>query len=102
MANQFGIKIKELRVANKLLQRQVASKLEIDTPMLSKIERGERTAKKEQVTLFATLYKANKNELLTLWLADQVYEVVKGEEVAFKAMDAAQKSLKSQKKRTKK
>lgn len=102
MANQFGIKIKELREANKLLQRQVASQLEIDTPMLSKIERGERKAKKEQVVLFANLYKADKDELLTLWLADQVYEVVKDEDMAFKAMDAAQVSLKSQKKRTKK
>jgi len=102
VANQFGIKIRELREANNLLQRQVASQLEIDTPMLSKIERGGRKAKKEQVVLFADLYKANKDELLTLWLADQVYDVVKGEDMAFKAMDAAQESLKSQKKRTKK
>ncbi|MCX6323021.1 MAG: helix-turn-helix transcriptional regulator [Sphingobacteriales bacterium] len=102
MANQFGIKIKELREANNLLQRQVASQLEIDTPMLSKIERGERKAKKEQVVLFADLYKVNRDELLTLWLADQLYDVVKDEDMAFKAMDAAQESLKSQKKRTKK
>jgi transcriptional regulator with XRE-family HTH domain len=85
-----------------LLQRQVASQLEIDTPMLSKIERGERKAKKEQVVLFADLYKVNRDELLTLWLADQLYDVVKDEDMAFKAMDAAQESLKSQKKRTKK
>jgi transcriptional regulator with XRE-family HTH domain len=102
VANQFGIKIKELREANNLLQRQVASQLEIDTPMLSKIERGERKAKKEQVVLFADLYKVNRDELLTLWLADQLYDVVKDEDMAFKAMDAAQESLKSQKKRTKK
>ena len=56
MANQFGDKIKQLREANHLLQRQVASELEIDTPMLSKIERGDRKAKKEQVLLFAKLY----------------------------------------------
>ncbi|MBS1539517.1 MAG: helix-turn-helix transcriptional regulator [Bacteroidetes bacterium] len=49
MANQFGERLKQLREQNNLLQRQVASLLEIDTPMLSKIERGERKAKKEQV-----------------------------------------------------
>lgn len=102
VANQFGIKIKELREANSLLQRQVASQLEIDTPMLSKIERGERKAKKEQVVLFADLYKANKDELLTLWLADQVYNVVKDEDMAFKAMDVAKESLKLKKKHTQK
>ena len=47
--NQFGDKIKQLREANGLLQRQVANQLEMDSPMLSKIERGERNAKREQV-----------------------------------------------------
>jgi HTH-type transcriptional regulator, competence development regulator len=97
--SQFGEKIKHLRETNGLLQRQVASELQIDTPMLSKIERGDRKAKKEQLLQFAKLYKADHNELLTLWLADQLYDVVKDEDMAFKAIDAAQKSLKSQKKR---
>jgi transcriptional regulator with XRE-family HTH domain len=56
LANQFGDKIRQLREANNLLQRQVASKLEIYTAMLSKIERGDRKAKKEQVLIFAKLF----------------------------------------------
>ncbi len=47
----LGEKIKELREQNRLLQREVAAKLEIDTPMLSKIERGDRSAKREHVVL---------------------------------------------------
>lgn len=86
MANQFGSKIKELREANGLLQRQVASQLEIDTPMLSKIERGERKAKKGQVLQFAKMYKADKDELITLWLADQLYDVIEGEALADEAL----------------
>ncbi|HRB30903.1 MAG TPA: helix-turn-helix transcriptional regulator [Ferruginibacter sp.] len=100
MANQFGSKIKELREAKGLLQRQVASQLEIDTPMLSKIERGERKAKKEQILQFAKLYKADKDELLTLWLADQIYDVVKDEKMANEAMQVAEKKI-NLKKRTK-
>ena len=102
MANQFGSKIKELREANGLLQRQVASQLEIDTPMLSKIERGERKAKKEQVLQFAKLYKADNDELLTLWLADQLYDVIEGEDLALKAMHMAEEEIKFQSKTTKK
>lgn len=34
----LGQKIKELRLVNRVLQRQLASFLEIDTPMFSKIE----------------------------------------------------------------
>ena len=45
----FGQRIKELRENKKLLQRHLAASLEIDTPMFSKIERGERKAKREQV-----------------------------------------------------
>jgi transcriptional regulator with XRE-family HTH domain len=102
MANQFGSKIKELREANGLLQRQVASQLEIDTPMLSKIERGERKAKKEQVLQFAKLYKADNDELLTLWLADQLYDVIEGEALALKAIHMTEEEIKFQSKSTKK
>lgn len=94
MANQFGEKIRGLRESNRLLQRQIASQLEIDTPMLSKIERGERKAKKEQVLSFAKLLNANKDELLTLWLADQVVEVLQDEDLALQAMQLAEEEVK--------
>jgi transcriptional regulator with XRE-family HTH domain len=38
----FGKKIRELRDEQGVLQRQLAVLLEIDTPMFSKIERGDR------------------------------------------------------------
>ena len=82
----FGERIKELRESQGLLQRQLAANLEIDTPMFSKIERGERRAKREQVLLLAVLLDTNVNDLLTLWLADQVYELVKDEEDAKEAL----------------
>lgn len=99
MANQFGDKIRQLREANNLLQRQVASKLEIDTPMLSKIERGDRKAKKEQVLIFAKLFNTEKRLLLTLWLADQVYDLVKNEENAADALKIAENQFKYDTKR---
>lgn len=92
--NQFGEKIKELREQNGLLQKHIASKLDIDTPMLSKIERGERKAKREQIDILAKLLTFDKDELLSLWLADQVYEVVKDENVALKAIQVAEEELK--------
>lgn len=54
--------------------------LEIDTPMFSKIERGDRRAKQTQVMQLAEYFKIDKNELLTLWLADKVLDVVKDED----------------------
>lgn len=89
MATQFGNRIKELRSQQHLLQRQVAALLEMDTPLYSKIERGERIAKKEIVVKLAEILKMDKEELITLWLADQIYDVAKDEDLALKAMKVA-------------
>ena len=92
--NQFGIRIKELRNKKGLLQKHIASKLDIDTPMLSKIERGERKAKREQIAILAKVFFTDKDELLALWLADQIYDVIKDEDVALKAIQVAEDGIK--------
>lgn len=75
----FGKKIKELREKQGLLQCQLAAVLEIDTPMFSKIERGDRKAKREQVICLAQQLKVDEKELLTIWLADKVIDVLDNE-----------------------
>lgn len=47
----FGNTIREFRDEQGLLQRQLATTLEIDTPMFSKIKRGDRQAKHKQVVV---------------------------------------------------
>lgn len=90
----FADKIRQLREEKQLLQRQLASALEIDTPMYSKIERGDRPAKREQVLSIAQLLSTDENELLTLWLADKVMEVLDGEkELAGKVLDFTKENL---------
>lgn len=91
---QFGERIRELPESKELLQRQLAARLEIDTPMFSKIEHGERRAKREQMLLLAELLATNVNDLLTLWLADQVYDLVKDEEMAAQALKVAEEEVK--------
>lgn len=91
---QFGEKIKELREKKELLQRQLAANLEIDTPMFSKIERGERNAKREQVIALAKLLDANEDELLTIWLSDKIIENVGDETAALAAIKHAEQELK--------
>lgn len=82
-----------------MLQRQVANHLEMDTPMLSKIERGERNAKKEHVAILAKIFSVSEDHLMALWLADKVYEVVKDEKTALKAMQVAEEKIKYNKKK---
>ncbi len=78
----LGKRIKELREEKGMVQRQLAAALEIDSPMYSKIERSERRAKREQVIELARIFEIDVDELLTLWLAGQIYEIIKDEKVA--------------------
>ena len=90
----LGERIRELRAEHGVLQRQLAALLEIDTPMFSKIERGDRRAKRTQVIQLAEYFKIDKNELLTLWLADKVLDAVKEEdELKHDAIEVAQKKI---------
>lgn len=52
----FGQKIRSLRESQGLLLRQVAAAIEIDQALLSKIERGERIATKNQVIASSKLF----------------------------------------------
>jgi transcriptional regulator with XRE-family HTH domain len=94
MATQLGDKIRELRTKQNLLLRQVASKLDVDTSIISKMERGERPIKKEQVAILAEILNAAKQELLILWLADQVMDVIKDEQFADEALKSVTKKVK--------
>ena len=94
----FGKKIRELRDENGVLQRQLAALLEIDTPMFSKIERGDRRAKREQVMKLAEYFHQDEKEMLTLWLADKFIDAVKDEQERDLCNDAiilAQKKIKA-------
>ena len=76
-----------------MLLRELAALLEVDPAILSKVERGERPAKRELIPLLARHLKLKEKELLTLWLAGRVYEMIKEEEVAAAALQVAEKAM---------
>ncbi len=82
MENLIGTKSRSIREASGILQRHLAYRLDIDSPMLSNVERGERRARREWIPKLAQLLKANEDELLTAWLADRIQELVQDEKVA--------------------
>lgn len=76
----FADKIRSLREDKKLPQREIAAALYVDIPMYSRIERGERPIKREQIKVLADVFGIDESELLKLWLADQVSALLNGEE----------------------
>ena len=93
MNNRLGNKIRKLRENQKMFLRHLAPMLDMDTAQLSKIERGERNVKKETVLRLAKIFNIKADELITLWLADQIYDVVKGDKNALQAMMVAEETL---------
>ena len=97
MESKFGERIRTLRESQKLYLRQDAPLLEMDTAQLSKIEKGLRQLKKEQIPILANILKAGKKELETLWLADQLMQLVKDEPTADEALKTVTKKIKNRK-----
>ncbi|HBX52044.1 MAG TPA: XRE family transcriptional regulator [Bacteroidales bacterium] len=81
----------------KILQRQLAALLETDTAFISKLEKGNKKAFREQVLKLADYFNIDKDELLTLWLGEKIYDVIKDESVTQKALKIAEKRIKNHK-----
>lgn len=84
-----GEYIRTLRKSNGILLRQLAAKLDIDQAMLSKMERGERSFKKEHIIQLAKIFGHSKREFLTMWLADKILDTVKSEKFNKEALRLA-------------
>lgn len=89
----LGQRIRSLRESQELLLRQVAAAIEIDQALLSKIERGERTATKNQIIGLASFFEIDERKLLTLWLGEKIAYKIKDEDVANDALKVAEVTI---------
>ncbi len=90
----IGEQIRKLREDQGLPLRKVAAELDIDQSILSKIERGERKASKEQIIQIARIFNVDKKELLINYLSDRVLYDLKDEDLATDALKVAEKKIK--------
>lgn len=88
---KFIDRLKQLREERNIPQRELAYLLNIDTPMFSRLERGERKIKREQVVALANFYK--DDSLLNLWVADKIYNVLAEEEDPQKVISIVSEQL---------
>jgi len=51
----LGLRLKELREAKGLLQREIAAKLEVDTAYISKVENDEKRLSKTHISILSKL-----------------------------------------------
>jgi transcriptional regulator with XRE-family HTH domain len=92
--DNFGETIRKLRKEKQLPLRTVAAFLDIAQAILSKIERGQRNASREQVIKLADFFKIDENDLLVAWLSDKLVYDVEGEQMALQALQVAEEKIK--------
>jgi len=93
MSTIFGNKIKALREEQQIPQRKLAAALEIDTATYCKIEKGDRRAKRQQVIVLADFLDVDSNELIRLWSADKIYDIIAEEEEATQILNVVAESI---------
>lgn len=89
----LGDTIRKLRESKELPLRTVAAFLDIDQAILSKIERSQRRATREQVIKLAAYFKTNENDFLIAWLSDKLLYEVEDEDLALKALQVAEERV---------
>ena len=71
----------------------VAAFLDIDPAIMSRIERGQRKASREQVIKLAKYFNIDENELLVEWLSDKVVYELADEQNAMAALKVAEEKI---------
>ena len=100
MSTIFGNKVRILREEKQIPQIELAAALKIDTATYCKIEKGDRRAKREQITVLANLLEVESKDLLRLWSADKVYELIAEEEEATQILSVVVESIEEYKQKT--
>ncbi|OFY43672.1 MAG: transcriptional regulator [Bacteroidetes bacterium GWF2_40_14] len=92
--NKFGDIVRTKREAKGMLLRQLAALIDIDTAILSKVERGERKAKREQVEKIAKILEMNERELLVEYLSENIAYEILNEDLAIDVLKVAEDKVK--------
>jgi DNA (cytosine-5)-methyltransferase 1 len=95
-SESIGATIRKLREERQFSLNSVAQELNIDTSLLSKIERGERNATKEQITKLSEVFRIESSYLLIPYLSRIVYEEIATEDCAEEVLKLAEDKIKSE------
>ena len=78
---------------NGMLQRELATKLEIGEGFLSKVENDQKPLKRDDLKKLSKIFKVPVSELEILWLANKVYDIVRDEQSGPDALKVAEEQL---------
>lgn len=89
----IGEQLRTLREKKKLSLREVASKVNIDTSLLGKIERSERQPTKDQIRQIANFFEVSEKHLIKEMLSDQIAYKIIEEDVDLDTLKVAEEKV---------
>jgi transcriptional regulator with XRE-family HTH domain len=85
--------LRSLRHERERTLHQVSVKTDLDSPLLSKIERGERLPTKEQIKKLSKFYSIEKSLLETKCAAERILKDYGANEITYDAVVMVQEAL---------
>ena len=89
-----GELIREKREQKGFLLRDISTQIGVDTAILSKIERGERRATKEQISKLADILEIERSLILTQYLSEKILYEIQNEDFGIEALRVAEQTIK--------
>jgi transcriptional regulator with XRE-family HTH domain len=99
--SDLGQHFRELRTNKGETLHQVAKGTDIDSPMLSKIERGERMPTLEQLKRLSMYFKVSESDLKVMHTAEKIIKEFGANETTYEAVKMVEEQLTPYLKKTK-
>jgi len=91
--SDLGQYLRDLRKEKEETLHQVSKGTDIDSPMLSKIERGERLPTSEQLKRLAKFYKVSETSLKVKYTAEKILKEYGANETTYDAIQLVNEHL---------
>jgi transcriptional regulator with XRE-family HTH domain len=95
--DSLGEIFRKEREKRNLLLRQVSSSIDMDQAVLSKIEREERKATKQQLIDLIKFYELDEKQIMVEWNSQKLLNQLKSENYAIDILNQSIKKLKAKK-----
>ncbi len=90
----FGEWLRQHREARNWPLRKVAALLDVDTSIISRLEKGHRQPQRDYVQKLATIFEEDAGALLVLFLSDRVAYELADESCSDEVLRAAEEKIK--------
>jgi transcriptional regulator with XRE-family HTH domain len=91
--SELGQYLRELRKNNDQTLHQVSQGTDIDSPLLSKLERGERLPTAEQIKKLSKHFKVSESKLKVMATAEKIIKDYGANQVTLEAISIVQEEI---------